>query len=230
MALGHVDALDHDLALLGDRPDYDAPLAPVLARDHLHRVVAVNVEMESGHRLEHLRSQGNDFHEVAVAQLAGHRPENPGAARVVLWTQDHGRVLVEPDRRAVLPAELTRGAHDHRLHHFALLDLAARGGHGDCSSDHVADARVLAVMTAHDANAEELARPSVVRNLQTCFLLDHDRRCLLRLLHNFDHPKTLVAGKRTGFHDPHPVADRALVLLVVGLEAHGLPDHLLVAG
>src|SRR5215468_4183011 len=55
--------------------------------------------------LEHLGSQAHDLHEVLLAQLAGDRPEDARPARVPLVVDDHGRVLVERDRRSVVPAE-----------------------------------------------------------------------------------------------------------------------------
>src|SRR5205807_5395231 len=107
VTLQHVDALDHDLARGGHGANDHATLATVLAGHDLHGVVAMNVEMKPGHDLEHLRCQGNDFHEVLVAKLAGHRPEDSGPARVVLRAEDDGRVLVESDRRAVRAAEFS---------------------------------------------------------------------------------------------------------------------------
>src|SRR5205814_617534 len=56
--------------------------------------------------LQDLRSQRDDLHEVAVAQLARHRPEDARAARVVGGVDDHRGVLVEGDVGAVLAAEL----------------------------------------------------------------------------------------------------------------------------
>src|SRR3954449_9338806 len=43
---------------------------------------------------EHLRGEGDDLHVAAVAQLAGHRPEDPGAARVAALVDDDRGVLV----------------------------------------------------------------------------------------------------------------------------------------
>src|SRR5205807_5354218 len=101
----------------------------------------------------------------------------------------------------------------------------AGGGHGDGRRDDVADGSVLAVMPAHDPDAQDLPGPGIVRHLQASLLLDH----LFRLLHDLDDPEALVMGQGARLHDPNPVADLALVLLVVGLELGGLPDDLLVA-
>src|SRR5215210_6628282 len=90
--------------------------------------------------LEDLRRQGDDLHEVAVAQLAGDGAEDAGAARVVLGVDDHGGVLVEGDVRPVLAAELLLRAHDDGLDDLALLDRALRVSLLDRRRDHVADA------------------------------------------------------------------------------------------
>src|SRR5437763_3964238 len=45
--------------------------------------------------LEDLRRERDDLHEVALAQLAGDRSEDAGAARVVGGGEEDGRVLVE---------------------------------------------------------------------------------------------------------------------------------------
>src|ERR1700686_2843490 len=123
--------------------------------------------------LEDLRSQGNDLHEVLIAKLARHRAEDAGAARVVLRAEDDGRVLVEPNGGAILPAEFARGPDDDRLDHLALLHLAAgrRNRHG--GRDDVADRGVLAVMAAHHPDQQALTRTRVVRHLQPRLLLDH---------------------------------------------------------
>src|SRR3954454_3056731 len=54
--------------------------------------------------LEHLWSQAHDFHEVLLAQLAGHWPEDARPARVAGCVDDHRRVLVERDLRSVVAA------------------------------------------------------------------------------------------------------------------------------
>src|SRR5438128_6785673 len=48
-------------------------------------------------KLEHLRSQGYDLHEVALAQLTRDRAEDARAPGIVLVVDDHSGVVVEPD-------------------------------------------------------------------------------------------------------------------------------------
>src|SRR5215217_3264287 len=126
--------------------------------------------------LEHLRRETDDLHEVAVAQLAGDRPEDARAPRVVLGVDDHGGVLVEGDVRAVVAPEFLLRAHDDRLDDLALLDRALRVGLLDGRGDDVADARVAAAGAALDADAEDLARAGVVGDLQAGLVLDHFAR------------------------------------------------------
>src|SRR6266513_3698465 len=108
--------------------------------------------------LQNLRGQRDDLHEVALAQLAGHRPEYARAARVVGSCQQHRRVLVEADERAVgAPVFLVYADHD-RLDDLALLDLAARLRRLDGGGDDVAHRRVAAVVASGHADAQDLFR------------------------------------------------------------------------
>src|SRR5207244_6594056 len=100
---------------------------------------------------------------------------NPGAARIVLVVDDHGRVLVERDQRPVVPAVRLLGPDDDSLHDLALLDRALRGRRLHGTDDHVADSRVAAMVAADDADAENLSRAGVVGHAQPAFLLNHGR-------------------------------------------------------
>src|SRR4051812_45270971 len=126
--------------------------------------------------LEHLRGEADDLHEVALAQLAGHRPEDARPARVVLRVDDHGGVLVEGDVGAVVAAEGLFRAHDDRRDHLALLDRALRVRLLDRRGDDVAHARIAAAVATLDADAEDHARAGVVGDLQPGLVLDHSAR------------------------------------------------------
>ena len=110
----------------------------------------------------HLRGEGDDLHEVLLAELAGDGAEDAGSARVVLRVEQDGRVLVEGDVGAVGAAELLAGANDDRLDDLALADAAVRRGGLDRGGDDVPDAGVAAVVAALDADAEDLAGARVV--------------------------------------------------------------------
>src|SRR3954454_10710722 len=126
--------------------------------------------------LEHLRCQRDDLHVVAIAQLAGHRPEDARPARVAGRVDDHGGVLVEGDVRAVVAPELLLRAHDDGLDDLALLDGALRAGLLDGRGDHVTDVRVAALGAALHADDEDLAGAGVVGDLEPCLVLDHRAR------------------------------------------------------
>src|SRR3954466_11312246 len=126
--------------------------------------------------LEDLRGQRDDLHEVAVAQLARHRPEDARAARVVGGVDDHGGVLVEGDVGAVLAPELLLRAHDNGRHDLALLDVAVRDRLLALRDDRVPHAGVAALRAAADADAEDLSRAGVVGHAQSCLRLDQRER------------------------------------------------------
>src|SRR4051794_5047828 len=123
--------------------------------------------------LEHLRGERDDLHVVAIAQLAGHRPEDARPPRVARGVDDHGSVLVEGDEGAVVAPELLLRADDDGLDDLALLDGALRAGGLHRRGDDVADVRVLAARAALHADDEDLAGAGVVGDLEACLVLDH---------------------------------------------------------
>src|SRR3954451_1648743 len=122
---------------------------------------------------EHLRCQRDDLHEPLVAQLAAHRAEDAGAARLAVLAQDHRGVLVELDVGPVRAAALLGGAHDDRLDDVALLDVAARNGVLDRGHDGVTDAGVAPARAPEDTDAQNLLGAGVVGDLESALLLDH---------------------------------------------------------
>src|SRR5256884_1167920 len=120
-----------------------------------------------------LRRERDDLHEALVAQRAPHRSEDAGRAGLALVGNEYGGVLVEPDVGPILALGLLGGAHDHRLHDLALLDLAGGDGVFDRHDDDVAQPRVAALRPAEHANHERAPRPRVVRDLEYRFLLHH---------------------------------------------------------
>src|SRR4051812_2317296 len=163
VALDDVDALDGDPFLLRVHLEDLARLASVLAADDDDFVVGADLQ---SHGLEHLRGERDDLHVVAIAQLAGHRPEDARAARVARGVDDHGGVLVERDVGPVVAPELLLRAHDDGLDDLALLDRALRAGGLDGGGDHVADVGVAAAGAALHADDEDLAGARVVGDLE----------------------------------------------------------------
>src|SRR5207248_545339 len=83
--------------------------------------------------------------------------------RVVRVVDDHGGVLVERDRGAVVsPVRLLRPDNDS-LHDLALFDRALRRRRLHGSGDHVTHPRIAALGATFDPDAEDLARARLVR-------------------------------------------------------------------
>src|SRR4249920_3548915 len=122
---------------------------------------------------EHLGSEGDDLHEVALAQLSGHGAEDARAARVSVLVDDDGRVLVEGDVRAVVAVVLLARAHHHGRHDLALAHRPVGRGLLDGADDDIAHPRIPAAAAALDADAQEHARAGVVGNSQARLHLDH---------------------------------------------------------
>src|SRR3954451_20639594 len=137
------------------------PVLPLSLPDMTFTVSPLRI-LKPAMALKHLRSQRDDLHEVAVAQLARHRPEDAGAARVVGGVDDHGGVLVESDVGAVLAPNLLLRAHDRGRDDRALLHVAVRDRLLDGHDDRFADSGVAAFRAAADADAEDLSRAGVV--------------------------------------------------------------------
>src|SRR5215211_6824186 len=115
---------------------------------------------------QHLRGERDDLHEATFAELARDRAEDARAARVLrVGRQDHDRVVVEADVRAVGPAALLGGPNDDGLDDLALLDPAAGQRVLHRADDQVAHVRVPATAPAEHADHEDLLGSGVVRHL-----------------------------------------------------------------
>src|SRR5581483_498392 len=123
--------------------------------------------------LDHFRGERDDLHEVTFAQLAGHRAEDAGAARVLLVREDHRRVLVEANVRSVPAAVGLGDAHHHRSDHIALLHGGVRLRLLHRGNDDVAHARIAPARAAGHEDAHDLLRAGVVGYFEPRVLLDH---------------------------------------------------------
>src|SRR5712691_3555841 len=89
----------------------------------------------SGPALDDFRREGDDLHELPLAQLAGHGAEDAGPHRLAGVVDENGRVVVELDVGTVAAATLFHGADDDGLDHRPLLDRAVRRGFLDRGGD-----------------------------------------------------------------------------------------------
>src|SRR2546427_5416924 len=161
-----------------------------------------------------LRRQRHDLHELLLAQLAAHRAEDAGGARLAFVVDQHRRGLVEADVGAVLALGLLRRPHDHRFHHLALLHLAGGDRVLDRDDHDVTEPGVAAFGATEHADHERAPRAGVVGDLELRFLLDHGSLRLLRAFDDCDHAPALALGQRPRFHDAHRVTRLGAVLVV----------------
>src|SRR4051812_47848505 len=107
------------------------------------------------------------------AQLADDRAEDAGADRLLVVVDQHRRVRIEPDGRAVGAVDVLGGADDHRLVDVALLDAAARRGLLHRHDDDVADAGEAALRAAQHLDALDALCAAIVGDVEVRLHLDH---------------------------------------------------------
>src|SRR5579885_2665786 len=123
--------------------------------------------------LQHLWGQGDDLHKVAVAQFTSHRAKDTGAAWVIPRGENHRRVLIEANIRAIWPTILLRHPHDHCRHHFPFFHRSIGRSLLHRSFDNIANPGILPGRTAQDANTHDLLRPGIIGHLQARLDLNH---------------------------------------------------------
>src|SRR5699024_9096636 len=161
-------------------------------------------------------------------QFARHRPEDAGAAGLLLIVDDDGGIVVKADIAAVGTALLLVHPDDDGLDHVALLHGAAGVGGLDGGDDYIADSAGAAEGATEHTNAHDFLRAGIIGYLQTGLRLNHAAPSLLGLLDDLNQAPALFAAERTGFHHQNAVAHAALVVLVVRLELGGTVHNLAV--
>src|SRR5271163_1068181 len=124
--------------------------------------------------LPHFRSERDDLGELLVAQFAGYRPEDACSNRLVRIVNQYRRVIVKTDVRSVFAPLLFARAHNHALHHRALLHLAFRLRFLHRRRDDVAQSRRQPRISSQRKDAGQLPRAGIIRHRQPCSHLYHD--------------------------------------------------------
>src|SRR6202041_2068874 len=122
---------------------------------------------------QYLWRQRDNLHELHIAQLARHGSKNTRADGLELVGQQHGRVGVEANQRAIGAAHAALGAHHDCVIYLALLDLAARDRILDADLDHIAHRRITALRAAEHLDAHQALGAAVVGHVQNSSHLNH---------------------------------------------------------
>src|SRR5699024_640430 len=122
---------------------------------------------------QHLRCQGDDLHELLVAEFASHGPEDTGSARLLVVLEDDSCIRVELDVGAVGTTAFLGGADADGLDAVALLHAAAGACVLDGCPDGVTDRGVAPTGATQDADGRDLLGASVVGDFESRLLLHH---------------------------------------------------------
>src|SRR5260221_10711724 len=91
-----------------------------------------------------------NFGIASFAQFAGHRAKNTSPARVLpVRFEDHRRIVVKADIRAVITAIFLDGPHNYGPYNITFLDHTLRHSLLDCRDHHLANRAVAAFPAAH---------------------------------------------------------------------------------
>src|SRR5258708_20459522 len=123
--------------------------------------------------LQYFRRERDDLHELHIAQLASHGPEDTGADRLELVGQQHSRIGVETNQRTIGAAHAALGAYHDGIIDLALFHFAAPNGVLDAHFDDVADGGVTALRAAQDLDPHAALGAAVIGHVQYGSHLNH---------------------------------------------------------
>src|SRR3954471_14352651 len=106
-------------------------------------------------------------------ELAHDRAEDARADRLRIVVDQHGRVRIEADGRAVGTMNVLGGPHDHGLVDVALLHAAPRRRFLDGDDDDVANAGEAPLGTAQHLDALDALGAAIVGDFKVGLHLDH---------------------------------------------------------
>lgn len=220
MAFDFVNAFDDDFSLIGHSGDDFTLFALILAGEDLNGIALFNVKFH----LEHLRSEGDNFHEVFIAEFAGDGSEDTSAARGFIFFDNDGGVFVETDIGAVGSAKTFFRANDDSFNDIAFFDLTAGSGGFNGGNDNVADIGVTAEGAAEHANTHNFLRAGIIADVESGLLLNQGETSLLNFFDDINEAMAFMFRKRACFHDSDLIADLSLAVFVVSHEFNGTFD------
>ncbi len=217
VAFNFVNAFDDDFSLIGHGGDNFALLALILAGEDCNGIALFNVKFH----LEHLRSEGDNFHEVFIAEFASDGTEDTSAAGSFILFDDDGGIFVETDIGAVGSAKTFFGANDDGFNDVAFFDLTAGSGGFYGGNDNVTDIGVTAEGAAEDANTHNFLCAGIIADVKARLLLNQGETSLLSLFDDADEAMAFKFGQGTCLHDSDLIAELRLAVFVVSEEFNG---------
>src|SRR3989338_711975 len=116
-------------------------------------------------RLQHLRYQRNDLHELFGTQLACHRPEYTRADRLQLGIQQHRSIAVKPDQGTIRTTHPFGSTNHHGVIHFALFYATTRRRIPDADLDDITDRGITTLGAAQHLDAHHGTRTGIVSHI-----------------------------------------------------------------
>src|SRR6218665_120646 len=123
--------------------------------------------------LKNFRSERYDLHITLITQFTCYWSEDTCTARLICLVQDHHSVVIKTDIRSVLTTQFVGGTNDHRFCYSSFFDTTCRKCIFYCNYDFIADAGITLAAVAQYADAKHLFGATVVRYVQSAFLLNH---------------------------------------------------------
>src|SRR5579883_186639 len=180
--------------------------------------------------LQNLRSEGDNFSKVFVAQFTRYRTKNAGTSWVAIVVDQNSCVIIKPNTHTTIPTQTFTSSDDNRAYYVRLFNSHIGNRIFNNRNDDVTNAAITAITTTNHADTHQLPGTAVICNIQVRLLLNHGflRLCLSRCSKNVGHDPALCSAKRSRLLNADAIAHLTLVIFVVRLIALGARHNLAV--
>ena len=124
-------------------------------------------------KLENLRSERDDLHEILLTKLTGHRSENASTAGVLVFVDNHDCVVVEAQNGTVATPNRSSGTNNNSAYNLALFNIGCRNRLTNVSRDNITDTGGAGSLSDNSDHLSD-AGTGIIGNLHLGFHLDHD--------------------------------------------------------
>ena len=177
--------------------------------------------------LQHLRSEGNDFHKIRIAEFTSDGAEDTSTARGFIVFNEDGGIFVEADIRAVRAAQAFFRTNDNGFNDVAFFNLSAGVSGFNAGNDDIADFGVTTEGAAEYADTHKRFCAGIISDVEHGLLLNQENH-LLSFFEDRNETPTLFFGEGAGFHDMDFIADVSLIMFIVYLEFFGTFNGLFI--